>query len=327
MENKRIDYFDNLKGMLIALVVLGHAIEPLLYRPSIYTLYLIIYSFHMPLFICVSGYFSSVNRGKIVRSLVLPYLIFQSLYLMFDVFVLKGTPGITVFTPYWILWYLFSLIIWRVILIGIKEVRLQHIIIAFIVAILVGFDTSVGYYLGLSRTIVFFPFFLLGRYAKQDSFDINNFKTTKFKVIFGLLATTLVSLIYLYTSQISRFWLYGSYAYESAPHGYNPQIRILIFIVAILMSIAVLIFVPRKKVGLVSFWGKQSLSIFIFHGFIMKFLVANFPFENLVRIEQCLLYVGIVTILTLTLLSLPPFTTLMKVITLKNKLANKKQPI
>lgn len=49
---------DGLKYILIVLVVLGHFIEPSRYDNQMSTLiYSFIYSFHMPLFIWMNGYF------------------------------------------------------------------------------------------------------------------------------------------------------------------------------------------------------------------------------------------------------------------------------
>lgn len=56
--NHRLHYIDNLKGVLILLVVLGHCIQAtnMDYDHDLVSRY--IYSFHMPLFMCVSGFVS-----------------------------------------------------------------------------------------------------------------------------------------------------------------------------------------------------------------------------------------------------------------------------
>lgn len=56
MANKRLLYIDELKGFAIILVVMGHALERNGYGDQ--HLYNIIYSFHMPLFFCISGFVS-----------------------------------------------------------------------------------------------------------------------------------------------------------------------------------------------------------------------------------------------------------------------------
>ncbi len=44
----------NIKGLLIFLVVFGHLIE--LYKGNYYQIFVLIYAFHMPLFIFISGF-------------------------------------------------------------------------------------------------------------------------------------------------------------------------------------------------------------------------------------------------------------------------------
>jgi len=60
MEKERDYLFDNIKGLLILLVVFGHMIESFAFKKStsINVMYYAIYTFHMPIFIFISGYFS-----------------------------------------------------------------------------------------------------------------------------------------------------------------------------------------------------------------------------------------------------------------------------
>lgn len=58
--NARISYIDQLKGIAILLVVLGHVIGYNNCENSF--LWRFIYSFHMPLFMFISGYVCSPNN-------------------------------------------------------------------------------------------------------------------------------------------------------------------------------------------------------------------------------------------------------------------------
>ena len=73
--------FDNIKGILILLVVFAHFIEGI---SSTEYVYKFIYIFHMPLFIFVSGYFGKFDKKKLILHLVYPYIVFQLLDLCFD---------------------------------------------------------------------------------------------------------------------------------------------------------------------------------------------------------------------------------------------------
>lgn len=79
--------FDNLKGILIFLVVFGHLLE-LVGGPVSAWLYRLIYSFHMPAFVFCSGWFARFDAERFFRRLLYPYLVYQTLYLLFDRLVL-----------------------------------------------------------------------------------------------------------------------------------------------------------------------------------------------------------------------------------------------
>lgn len=57
---KERDYFfDNARAILILLVVFGHMLQPYTSGDKyLSALYLVIYSFHMPTFLFISGYFA-----------------------------------------------------------------------------------------------------------------------------------------------------------------------------------------------------------------------------------------------------------------------------
>lgn len=82
--DRRNYQMDNLKCLLIFSVVFGHMLELFMGKNSPErVLYLVIYSFHMPLFAFVSGVFARYNPVKIKNNMIYPYLIFQTLYLLF----------------------------------------------------------------------------------------------------------------------------------------------------------------------------------------------------------------------------------------------------
>jgi len=55
---ERDHYFDNVKGALIMLVVIGHFLLPMERTRFVGSLIHIIYLFHMPMFALISGYFA-----------------------------------------------------------------------------------------------------------------------------------------------------------------------------------------------------------------------------------------------------------------------------
>ena len=63
-EKTRDSYFDNLKTILIFLVVLGHFTNLNNSVPLMGAINNVIYSFHMPIFIFISGYFSKSIKAQ-----------------------------------------------------------------------------------------------------------------------------------------------------------------------------------------------------------------------------------------------------------------------
>lgn len=77
--NKQIDMY---KGLLILLMLLGHSVVDQTFR-------YMVYSFHMPAFIFISGYFYKPSQrplihqfAKLTKNFLIPYLIFSILYIL-----------------------------------------------------------------------------------------------------------------------------------------------------------------------------------------------------------------------------------------------------
>lgn len=116
MTKERILWLDNLKAILIIIVVFGHCIQHTFTDYSNMVSFRYIYSFHMALFMFVSGYAcyrGTINWGIITRrskQLLLPFLAW-SLFLT----IIKGVSfGNMILHPgqsFWFLWVLFFITI------------------------------------------------------------------------------------------------------------------------------------------------------------------------------------------------------------------------
>ncbi|SDX52759.1 Fucose 4-O-acetylase [Marininema mesophilum] len=273
-------YFDNLKFILIVLVVLGHAYRPLIDEsPIVKSVYLAIYTFHMPLMILVTGFFAkNFNREgqakKLIATVLIPYIIFEVLYSVFDHYV-NSTDSIdlSILEPYWIMWFLFSLFLWRLMLPYFINLK-YPLITAYLLAIIIGYIDDADKLLSLSRTISFFPFFLTGYYLQRHHFD---FLFTRWKQVLSVIGLALLILMYWYLvfhSSIDldfRKWLYFVYPYEglNRPEWYAGIIRLSFIGLALLASMFVLALTPRKKTFF-SRMGSRSLYVYLLHGFIIK---------------------------------------------------------
>ena len=65
IQSERIEYIDYIKAFAIFMVIVGHSIQNLSTCNELNVVYSFIYSFHMPLFMTLSGFFiaKSFNSG------------------------------------------------------------------------------------------------------------------------------------------------------------------------------------------------------------------------------------------------------------------------
>jgi len=226
IESERIDVC---KFILILLVVIGHFIEPYskVGNTTATTIMHIIYSFHVPAFVFISGYCtasedSKQRRRKMISSLLIPYLILQLLFCIWYEYIVKHRQNNTtdedesmVFTPNWSLynqqswsltypfahlWYLVSLLtmrIWRSFALEIRYTIPVHILFGCIV----GYSTYIGRYLSIHRTIVLMPYFLLGCIMKEKQCFFPYAKSIQMKLAVLLASILLVGAAIIATQQ------------------------------------------------------------------------------------------------------------------------------
>jgi fucose 4-O-acetylase-like acetyltransferase len=185
--------FDNLKFILILLVVTGHIYGFYIKQSALLNALVIgIYSFHMPAFVFISGFFSKPKNSntsyRAFADFLIPYGFFVFLW-YFNEFIHAGSSVFSVFNPPFHLWYLLSLFFWRVSLPYFRLIK-YPIIISIIISLLAGCSSYVGHEFALSRTLSLFPFFVLGSLCTVK--DINILHKKIYLAPIGLLAVGLV---------------------------------------------------------------------------------------------------------------------------------------
>ncbi len=256
---------DGIKGILIFLVVLGHFLE-LREGGEKSGAYLIIYSFHMPAFVFVSGYFARWNRGKILKKYLPIYAFFQLSYVLFDFFII-GEKELSLgafLTPYWHLWYLFSLMLYSMLLPFLSKIKGRGCHLTFAISVLLSllfpmirFDF---YFLSLGRFFAFLPFFVLGNFCGSGKMNMPSLAfTVPFSLIFILCG-----------KMVNAKMLYGSFAYKSPM---EMLLRALLIFFA-LGWISMLLNV-RKFSDLFCLLGENTLPIYLLHGFIQRTMLVH----------------------------------------------------
>ena len=302
MEQERDFRFDNLRLILIFFVVFAHFLE-LFNNEITLSIYKVIYMFHMPAFIFLTGRFAKFDIRKILKRLLIPYIIFQTLFELFSSVFIKGADiSIQYTTPYWILWFLLAIIVYYLLIPTLpkKDSKFKYVIISvsLLVGLLVGFEKTIGYYFSLSRIFVFFPMFLIGYYSKEISQDIE--KIIKRPKLVGLIASVIMIVAIttiLLLIDVPKHVLYGSYPYSSNVD--SIWIRILFYIVSLSWIIFLCLIIPNKKVPFVSVLGRDTMLIYLLHGFFIKYLESldMFKFNPFINVLICLaLSIGIIVL-------------------------------
>jgi fucose 4-O-acetylase-like acetyltransferase len=286
----RSKYFDNAKFILIFLVVFGHVISPLKEQDDIlFTLYTVIFFFHMPAFIFISGFFAKgfKNKGyfkKSVQKILIPYFIFQFIYsVVYYLIGKKETFEFDLFQPHWSLWFLLSLFFWNLLLYAFAKFKWGGLLVAVVLGIAIGYFDHVGGFLSISRTFVFFPYFLLGYLLNGD--QLTRIIRAKYSIPVGIFIITLTLIICgIGFPKDAVPWLLGdtSYANMGGEQLADGLLRALQYGLTLVVIFGFLTLIPSNQFKLTKI-GERTLYVYLFHGFIIKSiqsLVPNSILEN-----------------------------------------------
>ncbi len=264
----RKNNFDNLKGVLIFLVVLGHLLYSFTQVNTLKATQIVyfIFTFHMPLFMIVSGYFSKkkTNKTKLLK-LIIMFLLLNLSYTIYD-FVITHNFSLLVLKHS--SWYLLLLIIYKFLYdLKLREIVDKHkkmtLILSLISAITIGFFKC-GLF--ISRFFEYTLFFNLG-------YLLNYYKSLKNKKISYLLFIFSIILLAFLVKKVPAdmmFYLGDSYS------NYSLAIyRFIMYLTDILLYLSIINIMPNIKIPFISHWGKNSLYIYILHR-IPTLIITNY---------------------------------------------------
>ena len=222
----------------------------------------------MPLFVLISGFFSKPNKLSL-SSIVKPLIIFQIINVLL-LFILDGKLGWSfLLIPYWTLWYLLSLIFWRIILRYIPPQLLNRpylvLGLAFILALFVGTFLPYGRILSIQRTISFFPFFMMGYYFKTAQIQ-QTLWNKNISYLFLSLISIYILLIGLPSN--ANVLLRGADSYSI--HDVPAKLLMLCCTLILIYTIWNL----KNSNAYLAKIGKDSLFYYLYHGLLIKFLIA-----------------------------------------------------
>ncbi|WP_197027679.1 acyltransferase family protein [Prevotella sp. 10(H)] len=269
---ERDPFFDSLKFVLILFVVFGHTMEYHIHFSTYHiesAAYTFMYTFNMPLFVFVSGYFSKNVTWSRYKpkfwGLVMSYIVFQTI--LFIPYIVNGTFSLRyyLFYPQKVMWYIPALLVWRFTFCFIPKLKLSFpviFIISLILSLLIGYQYHPSpLFYAPSKILVFLPYFILGYYCPKKSIEKirkmdKEFSVAIIVVIIGLIYTTMPS------QQAISF--YGTIPYTQLFPGEETLglvCRLSTYIISIIVSCAIISLVTTKLAK----WGDRTLDIYLLH--------------------------------------------------------------
>ena len=282
IHNKRDSGLDCLKAILIILVVFGHSIDYFKLDGIFTKINGVLYIFHMPLFIFISGYFSKKiekAEGKIIKNILIPFFIFNTAYIILDQKTRidgKTSEYLNIFMPVYAYWYLFSLFTWKVLLKYVTKFKFS-ILLIFLASLYVGIVNEANRFLSISRTIAFFPYFILGYYTNKE--HIEKIRGLNKKITIPILLVLIAVTYVLSDNVIDVELLKNAVSYHSLKVENLKGMYVRIFQFCMAMSISVCL-TPQKNNYLANI-GQKTITIYLISSFIQKLICVFIENSNI----------------------------------------------
>lgn len=280
MANVRDAYWDSLKLNLVFLVVLGHFLELHLHQHSDgRVLFNMIYLFHMPLFVFISGRFSVVrDRERYLRGiwrLLKFFLLCHGLqFLILWVTGLERNPWHFISTTF-ATWYLLSLVWWRLMVLylparWLSDHRRLLLTIATGFAMVVGL-IPLSKHLAFQVTFAYLPFFLLGYYSKDV--DMRRLLSRiPWWAAAAVLAVALVAVAVWFNKPLHDLYFNTTYWDSGWWHMKERLVtRPILMVIATVLGLCVMRLSPSAE--WMARYGRNMLYIYLIHIFVRLALI------------------------------------------------------
>lgn len=294
MSQNRNIFIDQTKGILIILVVIGHFIQCIEYGcdPTSWSdnLMKVIYMFHMPLFIAISGYFTFHSIQKYsttifiknrVKYLLVPMITWSLLFTIIigfffiTPFNLEEILKVFITSFQYDFWFIWSILFYSILLVILHKLRIDNILTLTIVSMLL-MCIDVDYF-NFFRLKSCFPFFAIGYvFSNKDVYRCSLFLKKTF-IIFIIMSIVCFVL-----------WKPSSYMYITPSSWYHLKVTIFRLLAGIITSITFLILfyyvyqkIPKQGAIFLINAGQYSLGIYLAHSMISNFFYSKYLFIQL----------------------------------------------
>ncbi|WTI14081.1 acyltransferase family protein [Streptomyces sp. NBC_00820] len=274
---QRDAFFDNAKYLSIVLVAIAHSWEPLKGDSRILeSAYTVVYTFHMPAFIIISGFFSRSfdmrpdRLKRLITGVVVPYVLFETAYPLFKNLVVDGShEQISLLDPWYLTWFLCALFVWRLTTPVWKLVR-WPLPLAIGIAMLASVTPSIGDDLDLQRILQFLPYFVFGLCMKPEHFHLVRRRWVRIASVPVFAAALVVGWWAIPRMHTGWFYHRASAQELGAPWWCGPVMTLAMMGCSLLLTACFFAWVPRRKMWF-TVLGAGTLYGYLLHGFLVKF--------------------------------------------------------
>ncbi|MEU3728179.1 acyltransferase family protein [Streptomyces sp. NPDC033538] len=272
---QRDAFFDNAKYLAIVLVGVGHAWGQILDgNRTVETLYRVLYTFHMPAFIIISGYFSrsfdlSPKRVKrLITGVAVPYVVFEVAYALHRRFSEDPSNEISLLDPTYLLWFLCALFIWRLTTPIWQTVR-WPLPIALGIAALASVTPTIGNDLNMQRVLQFLPCFVLGLVLRPEHFQLVRRRSVRILSVPVVAAAVVIG--WWSVPRMETGWFYRNAAVQDAgaPWWSGPVLTLALFGCSLVLTACFFAWVPGRRMWFTAL-GAGTIYGYLLHGFLSK---------------------------------------------------------
>lgn len=293
--NKKIDI---LKAVAIISAVLGHSIqfgsgEQVLNMGAYFDniIFKVIYSFHMPLFMLISGYLFYFSMKKYtfiqlifsrITTLIIPILAWSVIPFCVEVYKMREISFVNIFRIYIksmldTLWFLWAIFYCSMVVLLINRFMKDNVLI-YLTIFIVSFFVTDSYNFSLYKYM--YPYFLFGYFYNKYSKRISKFeKLITKKIFFQVLLCVIYFIMFGMYTRESYIYTTG-YMLWGKDWSYQLEIDIYRLAIGVVGSSVVILFVDfistkmsEKVLGVVTYIGKNSLGIYIVSGLCFSYIL------------------------------------------------------
>ncbi|MBK5253498.1 MAG: acyltransferase family protein [Peptostreptococcaceae bacterium] len=282
MEKKiiRDPLYDTFRGLLIWCIPISHfTMEAGHFVQDSFggVVYLTINVFVIQAFMFLAGYFSKnvdKSRNAAFKSLLWPYIL--SIFFFYEVrMILWGNANLYFKQPPFAMWFLLALFLYKFFIKSL--IKVPYILwISFFIYLIAGCLPFLTEFMSLARIVSYLPFFILGYYVNSSHIEKIK-KSNKWKMSMLGIVLIYVSVLLAYKlPQITHGWylLRNPGASNGVNWTLDITMRLLLVLLGVLWIIVSLNLLPKKE-NYLSYVGRNTMPIYIFHLVIRQWLKGN----------------------------------------------------